>query len=116
MAGDFNGRFQFFPLEHDYFTVDLKLQYHGVKATAAYRVSILDRAGEPAYSCAVGPRRYNWMFSRGEGFGLGIGHVVETYVLKAAAGRLVDDDDCLNILCHCHVNVLKDYTENGASR
>lgn len=113
-AGDFNWRFHFFPMDPNFFTVDLKLLDHGVMATAAYRVSILDRAGEPEYTCAVGPRRYNWKFSRGEGFGFGFGHVVDVDVLKKAAGRLVDDDDCLNILCH--VNVLKYYSEPDESR
>lgn len=41
-AGDFNWRFHFFPMDPNFFTVDLKLLDHGVMATAAYRVSILD--------------------------------------------------------------------------
>ncbi|KAL6907774.1 hypothetical protein ACP4OV_001944 [Aristida adscensionis] len=66
--------------------------------TAAYRVSILGRDGIPAYSyAAVGPQRFTWSSpeSRVE--------VLVTAEERAAALRLVGEDDILTVRCEVTV-------------
>ncbi|TVU23988.1 hypothetical protein EJB05_26380, partial [Eragrostis curvula] len=72
----------------------------GVEISASYRISILDRDGNPAYSSTVGPSLYKYFTTKGSGSA----DLVSTEELKVAAERLVDDEDCLNI--RCDVNVL----------
>ncbi|CAL4906617.1 unnamed protein product [Urochloa decumbens] len=84
-------------------------------ASAACRVSILDRAGAPAYSAAVKPLRYNRHgpadYEEGRVRDL-VG--VEELRRKAATGELVDDEDCLRV--RCDVIVLKVDTESAIQR
>ncbi|TVU23999.1 hypothetical protein EJB05_26391, partial [Eragrostis curvula] len=80
----------------------ISLVNHTEDTSAAYRVSILDRFGSPAYSSAVGPRLFKYL--RSEGKEPGMAELVSAEELKRAADRLVDDEDCLHI--RCDVNVL----------
>ncbi|KAL6654253.1 hypothetical protein ACP70R_007718 [Stipagrostis hirtigluma subsp. patula] len=60
--------------------------------TAECQVSILDRAGFPAYTASIGPQS----FSSSSGAAIDMVGVKE---LSEAAPRLVDEDGCLNVRC-----------------
>ncbi|KAL6654255.1 hypothetical protein ACP70R_007720 [Stipagrostis hirtigluma subsp. patula] len=72
-------------------------------AKAALRVSILDRSGDPAFSCVVAPRVYRYPSCWGEGSPMG--HLVTAKELRRSLPQLVDKDDCLHV--RCDVAVLK---------
>ncbi|TVT96644.1 hypothetical protein EJB05_51727 [Eragrostis curvula] len=80
------------------------------QAMAAYKVSILSRSGMPVFSAAVEPYLYDRRGYRVEGSG----HrdLVSVEELRRSADRVVDTDDCLNVLCE--VSVLKLDSESVA--
>ncbi|TVU23998.1 hypothetical protein EJB05_26390 [Eragrostis curvula] len=80
------------------------------QAMAAYKVSILSRSGMPVYSAAVEPHLYDRLDCRFEGSGFR--DLVSVEELRRLVDRVVDRDDCLNVLCE--VSVLKLDSESVA--
>ncbi|KAL6654254.1 hypothetical protein ACP70R_007719 [Stipagrostis hirtigluma subsp. patula] len=66
--------------------------YFGRETMAEYKISILDRAGDPAYTGTMGPHRVSGFTSPGI-------DLVRAKELSDAVPRLVDDDGCLNVRC-----------------
>ncbi|KAL6592121.1 hypothetical protein ACP70R_049573 [Stipagrostis hirtigluma subsp. patula] len=92
----------------DFVSADLRLAYNvlsdfsSAPATASYRVSILDYAGNPAHSHTVGPRRFS---THGQEVPTGIDELVAKEELRRTAPFILRDDR-LNVLCDVAVLTL----------
>ncbi|KAK3119167.1 hypothetical protein QOZ80_9BG0714970 [Eleusine coracana subsp. coracana] len=89
-------------------SVSLTLEDGGLSsdAMAGFKVSILNRAGVPAYGAAVKPclytsvESYYWRSDEGR-----CAELVSTEEFRRSAPKVIDDEDCHNV--HCEVCVLK---------